>query len=169
MTDVAQQYETIPTERIGEVERITLNRPEKRNAMSFTLQRELVAAVHAAEYDKDVRCIVIRGAGSSFCAGYDLGGSIDELPYGGGPLSVEEDVDLCMSFGEKWGQLWNCRVPVIAQVHGYCVAGGTDPVVASANPGCTMHLRAVGLDVRHPATLLRAALDAEDRAEDVDG
>ncbi len=126
MTDVAQQYETILTERIGKVERITLNRPEKRNAMSFTLQRELVAAVHAAEYDKDVRCIVIRGAGSSFCAGYDLGGSIDELPYGGGPLSVEEDVDLCMSFGEKWGQLWNCRVPVIAQVHGYCVAGGTD-------------------------------------------
>jgi glycolate oxidase iron-sulfur subunit len=39
------------------------------------------------------------------------------------------------------------------------VAGGSDPVVASANPGCTMHLRAVGLDVRHPATLLREAMD----------
>ena len=46
-------------------------------------------------------------------------------------------------------------------------AGGTHPVVASANPGCTMHLRAVGLDVRHPATLLREALDAEvGRAKD---
>jgi len=40
-------------------------------------------------------------------------------------------------------------------------AGGTNPVVASANPGCTMHLRAAGLDVRHPATLLRAAIEAE--------
>jgi glycolate oxidase iron-sulfur subunit len=40
-------------------------------------------------------------------------------------------------------------------------AGGVNPVVASANPGCTMHLRAVGIDVRHPATLLREALDAE--------
>ena len=45
-------------------------------------------------------------------------------------------------------------------------AGGVAPVVASANPGCTMHLRVVGLDVRHPATLLRAAIDAQDRAED---
>jgi enoyl-CoA hydratase len=126
MTDVAE-YETILTERIGKVERITLNRPEKRNALSQQLQRELISAVHAAEYDKDVRVIVIRGAGPSFCAGYDLGGSgPNELPYGDGPLSVEEDVDLCMSFGEKWGNLWNCRIPVIAQVHGYCVAGGTD-------------------------------------------
>lgn len=127
MTDTTTSYETILTERIGRVERITLNRPEKRNALSFTLQRELVDAVHAAEYDKDVRVIVLRGAGPSFCAGYDIGGGdANELPYGDGPLSVEEDVDLCMSFGEKWGQLWNCRIPVIAQVHGFCVAGGTD-------------------------------------------
>jgi enoyl-CoA hydratase len=127
MTDDAGQYETIIVERIGRVERITLNRPEKRNALSQLLQWELLAAVHAAEYDKDVRVIVIRGAGPSFCAGYDLGGGDrNELPYGDGPLTVEEDVDLCMSFGEKWGRLWNCRIPVIAQVHGYCVAGGTD-------------------------------------------
>src|SRR6476469_8242784 len=125
MADVAH-YETILTERIGKVERITLNRPEKRNALSQLLQRELINAVHAAESDKDVRVIVVRGAGPSFCAGYDLGGGGNELPYGDGPLSVEEDVDLCMSFGEKWGNLWNCRIPVIAQVHGYCVAGGTD-------------------------------------------
>ena len=129
MTDVVE-YETILTERIGKVERITLNRPEKRNALSQLLQRELINAVHAAEYDKDVRVIVIRGAGPSFCAGYDLGGGgLNELPYGDGPLSVEEDVDLCMSFGEKWGNLWNCRIPVIAQVHGHCVAGGTDLAV----------------------------------------
>jgi glycolate oxidase iron-sulfur subunit len=46
------------------------------------------------------------------------------------------------------------------------LAGGADPVVASANPGCTLHLRAVGLDARHPATLLREALAAEGRVED---
>jgi enoyl-CoA hydratase len=120
MTD----YDTILTERIGLVERITLNRPEKRNAMSMRLQDELLHAVQAAERAKEARVIVIRGAGPSFCAGYDLSGN-DSGQYSF-PLTVEDDVALCMSFGEKWGKLWNCRIPVIAQVHGYCVAGGTD-------------------------------------------
>jgi enoyl-CoA hydratase len=128
MTDDSQdsRYETILVERIGAVERITLNRPEKRNALSFQLQDELIHAVHAAERDKGVRVIVVRGAGSSFSGGYDLGGGGQDLPYGPGPLTVEEDVDLCISIGERWGQLWTCRLPVIAQVHGFCVAGGTD-------------------------------------------
>jgi enoyl-CoA hydratase/carnithine racemase len=68
----AEQYETILTERIGLVERITLNRPEKRNALSPLLQDELIDAVHAAERGNEVRVIVIRGAGPSFCSGYDI-------------------------------------------------------------------------------------------------
>jgi len=142
MTDTSP-YSTIVTERIGKVERITLNRPEKRNALSPTLQDEIIRAVQAAERSGEVRVIVLRGAGPSFCAGYDINPQRNDsqerrsLPVVGGAdggdgqehirqMTVEEDVAMCISLGERWGKLWNCRIPVIAQVHGYCVAGGTD-------------------------------------------
>jgi enoyl-CoA hydratase len=121
----AQQYETILTERIGLVERITLNRPEKRNALSPLLQEELIDAVHAAERDNEVRVIVIRGAGPSFCSGYDIKPSKEDAAKIR-PQTLEQDVALTISYGDRWANLWNCRIPVIAQVHGHCIAGGTD-------------------------------------------
>lgn len=66
------EYSTVLTERIGLVERITLNRPEKRNALSSLLQDELIDAVHRAERSNEARVIIIRGAGPSFCSGYDI-------------------------------------------------------------------------------------------------
>jgi len=123
--DATQQYETILTERIGLVERITLNRPEKRNALSPLLQDELIDAVHAAERGNEVRVIVIRGAGPSFCAGYDINPSRDDAAKLR-PQTLEQDVALTISYGNRWANLWNCRIPVIAQVHGHCIAGGTD-------------------------------------------
>jgi enoyl-CoA hydratase len=119
-----QDYSTIRVERLGRVERITLNRPEKRNAMSFELQDELVEEIKFAERSDDVRCIVIRGAGPSFCSGYDITPrSADSYRT---PMTVEEDVALLRDIADRWAHVWNCRVPVIAQVHGYCVAGATD-------------------------------------------
>jgi enoyl-CoA hydratase len=119
-----QDYATINVERIGRVERITLNRPEKRNALSFELREELIGEILDAERSNDVRCIVIRGAGPSFCSGYDI------TPRGAdshrAPMTVEEDVALVRDIADQWARIWNCRLPVIAQVHGYCVAGGTD-------------------------------------------
>jgi len=118
-------YETVTVERVGYVERITLNRPEKRNALNTTLQREIVEAVHDAERDGEARVIVLRGAGPSFCAGYDINPTKEEREYVA-PRTVEEHVTLTASYGQLWGQIWNCRIPVIAQVHGYCIAGGSD-------------------------------------------
>jgi enoyl-CoA hydratase/carnithine racemase len=119
-----QDYSTIRVERLGRVERITLNRPEKRNAMSFELQDELVEEIKDAERSNDVRCIVIRGCGPSFCSGYDITpGSADSYRT---PMTVEEDVALLRDIADRWARVRNCRIPVIAQVHGYCVAGGTD-------------------------------------------
>jgi enoyl-CoA hydratase len=115
---------TVIVERIGRVLRITLNRPEKRNALSFELQEALVEEVRSAERSSDLRCIIIRGAGPSFCSGHDI------TPRGPdtsrAPMTVEEDVALVRDIADRWGQIWNCRIPVIAQVHGYCIAGGTD-------------------------------------------
>jgi enoyl-CoA hydratase len=123
--DASQRYETILTERLGLVERITLNRPEKRNALSPRLQDELIDAVHAAERSNEVRVIVIRGAGPSFCAGYDINPSREDAAKLR-PQTLEQDVALTISYGDRWANLWNCRIPVIAQVHGHCIAGGTD-------------------------------------------
>jgi enoyl-CoA hydratase len=119
-----QDYSTIRVERLGRVERITLNRPEKRNALSFELQDELVGAIVSAERSNDVRCVVIRGAGPAFCAGYDI--TPRSADSHRAPMTVEEDVALVRDIADRWAHLWNCRIPVIAQVHGYCVAGGTD-------------------------------------------
>ncbi len=127
MSDNGQRYETILTERIGGVLRITLNRPERRNAMSWQLRDELFGAVQVAQRDKDVRAIIIRGAGPSFCAGYDINPAGRVAQSGEYVrMSVEDDTALCISIAESWRQIWNCRVPVIAQVHGHCLAGGTD-------------------------------------------
>lgn len=124
MTTENTTYGQIEVERIGLVERITLNRPDKRNALSFQLQDELIDAVQTAERSGEVRVIVIRGAGPSFCAGYDI--NPNNADQYAAPTTVEEDVALCIEIGNRWGKIWNCRIPVIAQVHGYCVAGGTD-------------------------------------------
>jgi enoyl-CoA hydratase len=124
-TEIAEQttYATIEAERIGAVLRLTLNRPEKRNALSGEMQQELIGAIEAAQLDKGIRAIIIRGAGPSFCAGYDM----TPRPGGyGGSMSVEDDVANMIAFGRQWARVWDCRIPVIAQVHGYCVAGGTD-------------------------------------------
>jgi enoyl-CoA hydratase len=107
------------------VRRITLNRPEKRNALSPLLQDELIDAVHAAERGNEVRVIVIRGAGPSFCSGYDIKLSKEDAAKVR-PQTLEQDVALTISYGDRWANLWNCRIPVIAQVHGHCIAGGTD-------------------------------------------
>lgn len=120
----SEDYSTISVEQLGRVVRITLNRPEKRNALSFELQDELVQEVKSVERSNDARCIVIRGAGPSFCSGYDISPRSPDSHQA--PMTVEEDVALVRDIANRWAHIWNCRIPVIAQVHGYCVAGGTD-------------------------------------------
>ncbi|HEX2887109.1 enoyl-CoA hydratase-related protein [Vineibacter terrae] len=105
------------------VSRITLNRPEKRNALNNQLRREVFQTLEANDRDAAVKVTVIRGAGPAFCAGYDL--SADnrvEQPYhtaGGLGQWPRHVVD-------GWFHVWDLAKPVIAQVHGYCLAGGTE-------------------------------------------
>ena len=123
-------FETIDYSAADGVARLTLNRPERLNAINRQLIADLRDAVVAAVDDESVRVIVLSGAGRAFCAGYDLdwgtkaehatqralSGQWDPLrDYQG----MSRNVRVFMS-------LWESPKPVIAQVHGWCVGGGTD-------------------------------------------
>lgn len=104
------------------VRRITLARPEKRNAMNGRLRTDLLTAIRAAEADPDARVVVLRGAGPDFCAGYDLDPGPDEKygRDGAGPGRFQREVV------DGWLSLSDLAIPVIAQVHGHCLAGGSE-------------------------------------------
>ena len=126
MTDKA--YENILADRPAEhVFRITLNRPAKRNALGNYLRRDLLAALEAADRDPEVRVSIIRGAGVCFSAGYDLGADLSQdQPFhsaGGSGYWARHVVEGCF-------RIWDLAKPVIAQVHGYCLAGGTELAAA---------------------------------------
>ncbi len=110
------------------VARITLNRPEKRNALSVALRRQLVDAVREAEGDDAVTIVLIDGAGPSFSAGYDLADRRETKPHGW----VESEHfgawtdQFARSICRDWLVLWDLLKPVVAKVHGYCLAGGTE-------------------------------------------
>ena len=105
------------------VSRITLNRPESRNALNNTLRGEIYSTLEANDTDDSIRVTVIRGAGKAFCAGYDLKSNTNaQRPFhtAGGDGSWARHVV------EGAFRVWDLAKPVIAQVHGYCLAGGTE-------------------------------------------
>ena len=109
------------------VRRITLNRPRKRNAISTPLRAELLDALHAFDDDPDVRVTIIRGAGPCFSSGYDLsGGLMEDPPYPSAP----GDGQWTRQATDGWFSIWDLAKPVIAQVHGYAYAGGTELAAA---------------------------------------
>jgi enoyl-CoA hydratase len=129
-------FETIIYEKDGGKARITLNRPEKLNALSFKLQRELNTALWDADNDRAIHVIILRGNGRAFCAGYDLTPMQSPPPktdkdeaytavYRGG-TSLDDDIWQLERQQRERMAIWDIHKPVIAQVHGYCLAGGTD-------------------------------------------
>jgi len=120
-------------DRVAEV---TLNRPEKLNAMNPQLLQEFDAALERLKNDADVSCILLAGSGRAFSVGYDLVGF---RPSGGSPVSedVYDDWVHLRSITQRWLDLWDYPKPVVSAVHGYCLAGAlfmascTDLVVVS--------------------------------------
>lgn len=116
-------YETLLYEKIDErIFRLTLNRPEKLNAMSQKLLREFESVMDEFEGDASASVLIIRGSGRAFCAGYDLAGT--QQPGSGFTVSSDR-IGLHRTI-ERWQRLWALGKPTIAQVHGYCLAGGTE-------------------------------------------
>src|ERR1700704_316951 len=109
------------------VRRLTLNRPAKRNAMSNSVRRVLFDELRRADADNDVSVIVIRGAGPAFCSGYDLSPEPnDPLPR---PHALRDGF-WSRSLVEGWFEMMDMSTPIIAQVHGYCLAGGSELAAA---------------------------------------
>lgn len=105
------------------VRRITLNRPNKRNALSNALRTELFDALEAADRDDSISVMIIRGAGPSFSAGYDL----TEDNRHGQPFHTAAGIgNWPRHVVEGCFRIWDLAKPVIAQVHGHCLAGGTE-------------------------------------------
>lgn len=121
-------YQKIIVDRPAEfVQRITLNRPDKRNPLSNELRTEMFHALETGDQDPDVRVTIIRGAGPCFSAGYDLQSNVAEgQPFytAGGLANWPRHVV------EGFFKIWDLAKPVIAQVHGYCLAGGTELATA---------------------------------------
>jgi len=106
---------------------VTLNRPEKRNAISTPLRAELFAALQANDQDPDVRVSIVRGAGACFSSGYDLSSPLmADTPI----YSAPGDGAWTRQASDGWFSIWDLAKPVIAQVHGYAMAGATELAAA---------------------------------------
>ena len=115
-------YEKDPKRMIATV---TLNRPEKLNALTVQLRDELDAVVNDLEADEVTKVVVIKGAGRSFCGGYDLA-EIENFNWKGKRTDPNVTRRVIRMSQERWMRLWNVRQVTIAQVHGYCLVGGID-------------------------------------------
>ncbi|MEC9432551.1 MAG: enoyl-CoA hydratase-related protein [Pseudomonadota bacterium] len=148
MTDVLLVDEPRPM-----VRRLTLNRPEKRNALSNALRARLMAELEAADEDEAVRVTVIRGAGPSFCSGYDLSANNDEgRPY----HTARGHQNWSRHVVEGWFRMWDLAKPVIAQVHGHCLAGGSELATA-----CDVVYVAEDAQIGYPPTRLMSPPDMQ--------
>ena len=121
-------YENVLYETDGRIARVTLNRPDKMNALSHALLVDYADALIEADEDPEIRVAIVKGAGRAFSAGYDVGAPRQR---GKAPSSssLTPFLDDRAHLNFTWGKTrtpWDLAIPVLAQVHGYCVAGGND-------------------------------------------
>jgi enoyl-CoA hydratase len=125
-------YQTILYATDGPIARITLNRPDELNTIVPPMPDEVEAAVNTAVRDDSVKVIILRGAGRAFCAGYNFAGGVPylELLSTDGRWDPGKDMVYTTSHAtsphQKFMSIWRSPKPVIAQVHGWCVGGGSD-------------------------------------------
>ena len=123
-------YTTLTYEVRGAKAYLTLNRPERLNAIDDVMPGEIRAAVEQANADDGVRVIVVAGAGRAFCAGYDLKqfaeGDVGDRWRQGEHWDPVRDYREMRRNTDDFMTLWRSLKPTIAKVHGYAVAGGSD-------------------------------------------
>jgi enoyl-CoA hydratase len=124
---------TVIVEKGGAVATLTLNRPERLNTITPELLADLHAALDDALADDAVRVLRLRGAGRAFCAGYDIGWGAEWMgeQEAGRPWDPMADLRGIGRYVDAYRRLWTLPKPVVAQVHGFCVGGGTDLALCS--------------------------------------
>ncbi len=152
-------FENLQVEIDSAVATLTLNRPERLNAISGGLFRDLEAALQVLNDGDAVRVIRLRGAGRSFCAGYDLTPGDSAFPAtrrsptregdglaDGGESRIAVDREALAAGTDRWLRIWSYRKPIIAQVHGFCLSGALDMIGA-----CDIVFAGAGSRFGHPA------------------
>lgn len=128
------EFRSVRLDVAGRVATLTLDRPDRLNAIDEHMPAEIEAAVAAANADRNVHVIVVTGAGRAFCSGYDLqdyavrpgaNAGVQDMPW-------DPMVDFAMMYGntQKFMSLWRSHKPTIAKVRGFAVAGGSDIALA---------------------------------------
>jgi trans-feruloyl-CoA hydratase/vanillin synthase len=127
MADYQGRWQTVDVKVDQGIAWVTFNRPEKRNAMSPTLNAEMIQVLEALELDVDARVLVLTGAGDAWTAGMDLKEYFREVDAG--PEILQEKIrrDACQW---QWKLLRMYAKPTIAMVNGWCFGGGFSPLVA---------------------------------------
>src|SRR5438105_10085268 len=118
-------YATIIVEKIGRVARLTLNRPQRANALNAAMLDEIKAALDDIEGDPNIRAVIVRGQGEVFSSGFDLKEQMERRPSGieqWRPI-LRKDFDTVMRF-------WHFTLPTIASVRGACLAGACELALA---------------------------------------
>jgi len=113
------EYSTLKFERDGQVATLTLNRPEKRNAISTPMIEDLVAALGTAEADKSVRVVILTGAGKAFCSGMDL-----ETLQALAKQTAEQNLADSRRMAKMFHLVYSFPKPLITAVNGAAIAGG---------------------------------------------
>lgn len=137
---------------------VLMDRPDKRNAFTLDMYREFGAAFERLDADDAVRCVIVRGAGSTFCAGSDIGG-FDEGRSGSEQARAYAKLTLAMT-----DRLKNCRHPTLALIEGACVGGGLeiaamcDIRIAAKSARFGIPINRLGLNVDHQELQDLAAL-----------
>jgi enoyl-CoA hydratase len=122
-------FTAITLEKKDRIGTLTLNRPEKLNALSPILINEFVEAITQVEKDSEIKVLIIRGAGRAFSTGYDLGGGGQSGV--GNTFTIDDDRRVLQRYVENWLRLRDLPKPVITMVHGYCLAGATQLCICS--------------------------------------
>jgi len=117
--------QVVLTEDLGHVRRLTMNRPSALNALNGALMDGLMDALDAAATVDAVRVMILRGAGRAFCSGYDLAEDAE-----GGEIDAREWHRVLKHDNDRMLRILDYPKPVIASVHSYCLAGGTDLMLA---------------------------------------
>ncbi len=131
-TEASEQHELVTYHRDGHVGFITLNRPQKLNALNLAVWYSLDRAVAAAEEDKEARVAILRGAGRSFCAGLDLSPDNDLIPM----ITAKPGASQKMTFYREvrrvqaiHTRMERLPIPTIAAIHGHCLGAGLEMVL----------------------------------------